>query len=131
MSHLEDLSSVSDNLACIKHKPIGSMGKQTAHTTMANQSDNKYRWYRKVPRLPGKTKIKQAANPPISDITRPISGMKRARRRVATNQTSVCRMRLLRSRRTHTSTCSPWKRSHSPSITALHGKYHHNRHVYG
>lgn len=68
---------------------------------------------------PGKTKIKQAANPPISEITRPISGMKRARTRVTTNHTRVCRILLLCSRRTHTSTCSPWKRSQSPSTTAL------------
>lgn len=63
--------------------------------------------------------MKQAANPPISEITRPISGMKRARTRVTTNHTSVCRILLLCSRRTHTSTCSPWKRSQSPSMTAL------------
>lgn len=73
--------------------------------------------------LPGNTKMKQAANPPISEITRPISGMKRARTRVTTNHTSVCRILLLLSRRTHTSTCSPWKRSHSPSITALEGMH--------
>lgn len=77
--------------------------------------------------LPGNTKIKQAANPPISEITRPISGMKRARTRVTTNHTSVCRIRLLLSRRTHTSTCSPWKRSHSPSTTALEGIHNHTR----
>lgn len=69
--------------------------------------------------VPGKTKMKQAASPPIREITRPISGMKRARTRVMINHTSVCRILLLLSRRTHTSTCSPWKRSQSPSITAL------------
>lgn len=69
--------------------------------------------------VPGKTKMKQAASPPIREITRPMSGMKRARTRVMINHTSVCRILLLLSRRTHTSTCSPWKRSQSPSITAL------------
>lgn len=69
--------------------------------------------------LPGNTKMKQAASPPIMEMTRPMSGVKSARTSVTTNHTNVCRMRLLFSRRTHTSTCSPWKRSHSPSITAL------------
>lgn len=68
---------------------------------------------------PGKMKMKQAASPPIREMTRPMSGMKRARTSVTTNQIRVCRILLLLSRRTHTSTCSPWKRSHSPSITAL------------
>lgn len=76
--------------------------------------------------LPGKTKMKQAASPPMSEMTRPISGMKSARMRVTKNHTSVCRTLRLRSRRTHTSTCSPWKRSHSPSMTALDSQHGNN-----
>ena len=69
--------------------------------------------------LPGNTKMKQAASPPIIEMTRPMSGVKSARTSVTTNHARVCRMRLLFSRWTHTSTCSPWKRSHSPSMTDL------------
>lgn len=116
--HLAVRMSVSDSLACIKHKPV--QFKQEAEVRARQEtctaiSDLGYA------ELPGKTKMKQAASPPISEITRPMSGMKSARMSVTTNHTSVCRIRRLRSRRTHTSTCSPRKRSQSPSITALRG----------
>ena len=63
--------------------------------------------------------MKQAARPPMREMTRPMSGMKRARMRVRKNQMTVCSRRRLRSRTTSTSTCSPRKRSHRPSSTAL------------
>lgn len=63
--------------------------------------------------------MKQAARPPMSEMTRPISGMVRARTSVRQNQTSVYSTRLLRSLTTSVSTSVPLKRSHKPSNTAL------------
>lgn len=115
--HLAVRTSVSDSLACIKHKPVEL--KQEADVSAGQESCSSNL---DCAALPGKTKMKQAASPPISEITRPMSGVKSARTSVTTNHTSVCRIRLLRSRRTHTSTCSPRKRSQSPSMTALQGR---------
>lgn len=112
--HLVVRMSVSESLACIKHKPVKlKRHNETFKLHLDLQASAG------PAALPGNTKMKQAASPPISEMTRPMSGMKRARTRVTTNHTSVCRILLLRSRRTHTSTCSPRKRSHRPSITAL------------
>lgn len=63
--------------------------------------------------------MKHAAKPPISEMTRPISGMKRARMSVRQNQTSVCTILRLCSLATSVSTSSPLKRNHKPSSTAL------------
>lgn len=107
--------SVSDSLAWIKHRPVGV---RDTHQTSVGRWTHFRSW---SGALPGNTKMKQAARPPIMEMTRPMSGMKSARTSVTTNHTKVCRTRLRFSRRTHTSTCSPWKRSHSPSMTALEG----------
>lgn len=56
---------------------------------------------------PGKMKMKQAARPPMTEMTLPMSGMKRASSRVSRNHTSVCRTRRLRSRPTSSSTGTP------------------------
>lgn len=69
--------------------------------------------------------MKHAAKPPISEMTRPISGMKRARINVRQNQTSVCSILRLRSLATSVSTSSPLKRNHKPSSTALKHKQIH------
>lgn len=70
-------------------------------------------------KIPGNTKMKHAAKPPISEMTLPMSGMKRARISVRQNQMIVCSILLLRSFATSVSTSSPLKRSHRPSNTAL------------
>lgn len=114
-AHLAERLSVSDSLAWIKHRPVG-VGD--IHQTSVGRWTHFTSWWGS---LPGNTKMKQAARPPIMEMTRPMSGMKSARTSVTTNHANVCRTRLRPSRRTHTSTCSPWKRSHSPSITALGG----------
>lgn len=69
--------------------------------------------------------MKQAARPPMSEMTRPISGMVRARMSVRQNQTTVHRTRRLRSLTTSVSTSVPLKRSHKPSNTALKHTHTH------
>lgn len=126
--YLADLTSCSESFAWIKHNPTDKHYKnKCSHWLEKHWCDTskKIKSENLLILIPGKTKMKHAAKPPISEMTRPISGMKRARISVRQNQTSVCSILRLRSLVTSVSTTSPLKRNHKPSSTALKHKQIH------